>query len=422
MVAGGVAGAQVPPEEAGRDLFSQADQLLKEVSEILRLPVREPVRKKMTTRDEVREYVKRQMDEQFPGVELDDLGEALGCLGLVPEGFDLREGLLALFTDQVAGYYDPEGDVFYIADWVPESLQEPAMAHELAHALQDQHFDLAPMLEPTDGEQDADMAMQAVVEGQGVAVMVEHMMKPMGMKLEQVGPMLGSWGDLSSLLSASESFGFDATALRGTPPFLVKSLMFPYSDGFTFYLAFLEARSWERGRELYRNAPVSTEQILHPEKYLVEVDLPQDVEAMDLEAALPAGWKVFFRERLGEFTLREMLSVHLEAPVAARAAAGWDGDRTLVARGPDGALVLLQRSEWDTPEDAGEYFRAWLDLVEARHPEAVPDRFTKDRVATWTSPGGDIRIWTEGSSVGVMTGAPTEAMRRLFPPGDDEED
>ena len=103
--------------------------------------------------------------------------------------------------------------------------------------------------------------------------------------------------------------GLDTGALRNSPPFLLSSLMFPYTDGMQFFLAFLKERSWEEAGVLFRDTPASTEEILHPEKYLQGRDLPQLVEAEAMEAALPAGWQVFFRERLGEFTTREMLGV-----------------------------------------------------------------------------------------------------------------
>lgn len=409
------AGSAAEKPAAGDDLFAQADRMLEKVSDVMQLEVKHPVRKEMTTREAVQAYLHRQLDRQRPGSKLEDLGEALTVLGLLPADYDLAEGVVALLSDQVAGFYDPEKSIFYVADWLPDSLRLPTMAHELAHALQDQHYDLERLLQPTPGEQDADMAFQAVVEGQGVAVMTQVLVEPMGLSLEQVAGMMQALGDPAGMLSASEAMGVDTAALRKSPPFLLSSLMFPYTEGMQFFLAFLKERSWEEAGVLFRDTPASTEEILHPEKYLHGRDLPQPVEAEAMEAALPPGWQVFFRERLGEFTTREMLGVQLGDEQAAAAAAGWDGDRTLIARSPDGKRkVLLQRSVWDSEKDAVEYFRAWVEMARSRHPDASPLEFTKDQVAGWSTRDGGVRIWRDGVEVGVVEGAPSSMWTQLF--------
>ena len=403
------------PEPGESDLFAQADDMLQKVSGILDLKVERPVRKEMTTRKAVQDYLRRQMSRQLPGRELHDLGEALQVLGLLPDGYDLGEGVVDLFSEQVAGFYDPERGIFYVADWVPPALQVPTLAHELVHALQDQHYDLSRLLRPTPGEQDADMAFQALVEGQGVAVMTEVMAEPMGLSLQQVGAMMQALGDPSTMLSASQAMGVESGALRTAPPFLLSSLMFPYTEGMQFFLAFLADHSWAEAGMLFRDPPASTEEILHPEKYFGGRDRPQAVEAKALEEALPAGWKVFFRERLGEFTLREMFSMHLERDQAAAAAAGWGSDRTLIARTARGERMLLQRSIWDSPQDAREYFAAWVALARKRHPTATPLEFADNTLAAWATPAGGIRIAVDGASVTVVEGVPSEMWARLFP-------
>ncbi len=134
-----------------------------------------------------------------------------------------------------------------------------------------------------------------------------------------------------------------------------------------------------------------------------------------MEASLPPGWQVFFRERLGEFTLREMLAVDLESEQAAAAAAGWDGDRTLIARSPDGErTVLMQRSVWDSEKDALEYFRAWAEKARIRHPDASPLEFTEDQAVGWTTADGGVRVWRDGVEVGVLEGAPSRMWAQLF--------
>src|SRR5262249_25563569 len=95
-------------------------------------------------------------------------------LGLLPEGTDYEQTLLDMLAEQVAGFYDPYAHTLYIADWLPIEMQRPALAHEIEHALQDQHFDLQKYSAPLKEDGDRQLARSAVVEGDGTAVMLEY--------------------------------------------------------------------------------------------------------------------------------------------------------------------------------------------------------------------------------------------------------
>ncbi|PYU09642.1 MAG: hypothetical protein DMG29_19220, partial [Acidobacteria bacterium] len=140
--------ATPPPVNAPSAEFLQAaDEVLAEMSKLLSLPVLSPLKKSMRTREEIREYVIRRMKEEKQPEKRYADQRALEKFGLIPKGFQLEPFLVELLTEQIAGLYDPKSGEFFIADWINPAEQRVVMAHELTHALQDQHFKVDPWLE-----------------------------------------------------------------------------------------------------------------------------------------------------------------------------------------------------------------------------------------------------------------------------------
>ncbi|HEY6122697.1 MAG TPA: hypothetical protein VIV66_22275, partial [Pyrinomonadaceae bacterium] len=114
--------------------------VLKETSEIRELSILHPVKSGAQSRTEIEHMVVRNLEEQTTPAEMHGTEVLLKKLGLVPADFQYRPFIINLLTEQVAGYYDPKAQQFYLADWIELEGQKPVMAHELTHALQDQHF------------------------------------------------------------------------------------------------------------------------------------------------------------------------------------------------------------------------------------------------------------------------------------------
>ena len=75
-------------------------------------------------------------------------------------------------------------------------------------------------------------------------------------------------------------------------------MIFPYFQGMVFCAKLANAGGWAAIDEVYRNPPLSTEQILHPEKYRDRPDYPMTIE---LGRSSPGqGWKEVGRNVLGE--------------------------------------------------------------------------------------------------------------------------
>src|SRR5579864_4539035 len=186
---------QEPPKEEVKITPRQAEELFHSVDEILEfdskqtgLPIRKQVKRKLTSRDEVVSYLTKHMnDEDVQRLRRSEL--VLKKFGLLPRDFDLEKLLVDLLREQVAGYYDPKTKTVNLLDWVPMEEQEPVMAHELTHALQDQTINLQKWMKkgekdlgeikhdptPEDIENDEmDNARQAVVEGQAETIMIQY--------------------------------------------------------------------------------------------------------------------------------------------------------------------------------------------------------------------------------------------------------
>ena len=282
----------------------------------------------------------------------------LELMGLLPPGSSLADLYLKLLGSQVAGYYDPDTRQLYVVSksGAIGPTEQVTFAHEFTHALQDQHFGLKNLHLGAIGQSDTTTAHSALAEGDATLVMTLWAQA-------QLGP-----SQLAQLFADSND-PTQAKILADMPDVLKQSLLFPYTSGLQFVLAAKAAGGWPAVNRLFARPPVSTEQILHPEKYAtgeapIAVSLPAD-----LAARLGAGWSVDLRDTLGEFTLRVWLESagRLTADVATGAAAGWGGDRVVVvrrARRCPGATSRCDQigavidTRWDTLRDAAEFAQA----------------------------------------------------------------
>ena len=352
---------------AADELRRSTDTVLSRVSALRNLPATGSIHIGLRSREEIRRYILARMAEEYPPEELELDRRLLAKLSLIPDSLDYRGTLVLLLTEQVAGYYDPETRTLYVADWVPVQEQLPVMAHELAHALQDQHFDLDRLLDGVEGNEDATQARVAVVEGEGLGLMLEYILQPLGQSFLDIPDLVQMQKD------QMEHAGQSYDVFRQVPPFIQEALLFPYVQGARFLQHYVRRHGWPGVDRLYADLPRSTEQILHPEKYESPRDEPTSVAPPPLPAGLGGRWERIYRNVLGEFMLRLILDRFLDAGPARDAAAGWDGDSVQLYEGADGELALWIRSVWDTEQDAVEFFDAYQDLIRLKYGQAQPE-------------------------------------------------
>jgi hypothetical protein len=294
------------------------------------------------TQAQIDRRLTRNFDKTYPVDFYTRRSRAWGTIGVIRAGTSIRDALLAFQTGQVVGFYNPaNGQLVYIGGDTELTLTERfILAHELTHALDDQHFGLS-RLDPIAGrcDDEAFTAGLGAIEGSAQFFATQVIIR-----FPSDAPIGGSEGG----------------SLEGVPPFISNLQLWPYTAG----MAFIQRLDSEAGTASVDRAlttfPVSTEQIIHPERW--PNDVPQPVDIPDLGPALGAGWRDLDVMTVGEVWLQLMLELRLDDDTADRAAAGWDGG--LYRAWTDGvqAAVVL-RTVWDTPEDAGEFADAMASWI-----------------------------------------------------------
>ncbi len=419
LVALGVLIAQEPPEGplslfprgpslTDAQLSELTDRMARRMSVLRGLHLPGPVAKRVYTPAELRKLFLAKLDEDWPPEELGRWAEAYEALGLLPRGTDLRTVLAAVMTEQLVGAYDPDTKTMYLVKGAPAMILPLVLVHELTHAAQDAHFNLEALPWDQHDNDDLALAVQALLEGDATAVMFDHM----------AGRDTSTIAELDLLLSSGpELLGSPQLALA--PRAVRELLVFPYVAGFRMVSELRRRGGWERVNAAYRDLPLSTEQILHPEKYLDQRDPPQRVSLPEVPPGVVAG-AVIQENVLGEFGLRLLLEEFTTTEEAVQAAEGWDGDRFRVwrrgAAGPGGdrSWLIVLVTTWDSPTDAREFHQAYVHLVtnkyrrEEEQPTGVPGR------RLWRSERGLVEVVLQGSDVVVIEGVGEDEREALW--------
>jgi hypothetical protein len=323
---------------------------------------------------------------------------------MLPEGTDLAT-LAASFAASSAGAtYSPlHKRVLILAAQGADApaRDESLITHEYVHALQDQHFDLLKLLAARPYNFDRAEAAFAVVEGDAMNVQ----------RRREQGEPAWSRRTLEEIVRAEDArFGEYRKEIGAFfPPLLTETFIFRYRDG-TRFVETVRRKSGARGiDELFRRPPASSEQVLHPEKYFAH-ELPREV-ALDEGQFAANDWKVAATTPLGELGVRGLLLKTLSAAEAARAAAGWGGDRAYLFERARSTPLFVWKTHWDKPEEAAEFFRAYNILRatagEARDSANDPTEFT------WRDGARLTIVRIEQEQVLIIRGAEADARGAL---------
>lgn len=270
--------------------------------------------------------------------------QAWRTIGVIPPGADIREALLAFQTGQVVGFYNPaDGELVYLSggDVLGSLTERVILAHELTHAIDDQHFDLTRIddIVATCEDESFQSALGAV-EGSA-----QHFAFAVAARFP------------GGTIDPGEDGGLPA----GVPPFITQLQFWPYTAG----QAFIDALARRGGVKAVNGAietfPLSTEQVMHSERY--PNDVPQPVDVPDLSAALGDGWRDLDVMTVGEAWLQTMLRLRLDNGTADDAAAGWDGG-TYRAWTDGDSVAVAMTTVWDSGADARAFAdsaRTWIE-------------------------------------------------------------
>lgn len=352
--------APVARADEHQKLLADADRIARKVSAMRGLGIKKPIRRGVMNKEQITERLLLRVKQEYAPDEIAKEELALKRLGLLAPGADYLKTVIELLKTQIAGFYDPWEKQLYIMEGTALGGEE-VMAHEIDHALQDQHFDLKKWLSVVKKNADATLARQALVEGDGTVLMLEY-------ATSENGGAAPPWSQQEFVQQQAATIRMGAALMADVPLVLREQLVFPYVNGLKFVGAARATRPWNKVDEIYRRPPLSTEHIIHPDKY--ESYEPP----VDIKAAVPATIKDYRRgydNVLGELSLWILLRQHGVGEEAAKTAvAGWGGDRIAVFTPPryDGMLsttVAVVYTVWDAQADADEFFAAAAQAIPA---------------------------------------------------------
>jgi hypothetical protein len=370
------------PAAQPADPLATAARIQREVADLRGLPFKQPVTMEKQTAQGLGLLMDKEMAEAVPAAISAHFDKIVRRLGLYrgPEIKDYKSLMRTVITSQVAAYYDPDTKRVYLLSEGDSSLEQGViMSHELYHALQDQYFDLNDyMSEKLKLNSDQEMARNALVEGEatyihtlwGIRQMMNGTMPPRAVIAPAIQMQANlSMSDLRQMVGVSPE---DAAELDAVPPFILEVMMGNYLKGAGFVFAVHE-QGWAAVEKLYKEyPPQSTEQILHPEKWVAREN-PAMFTWADLgkERAL-RDWELLDDDVVGEIQWRIIFKEHGLNTEADAAAAGWDGDRyaILKRKGSDETLLLL-RSSWDSEAEATQFADAYRRLLAVKYEKSA---------------------------------------------------
>jgi len=374
-------------------IVSTTAAVLKETSELRELSILKSVKSGAQSRSDIERMIIRNLDDETTPQEMHAAEMVLKSFGLAPQNFAYRPFLIKLLTEQVAGYYDPKAQQFYLADWIELEGQKPVMAHELTHALQDQHFNLKRFENWPKGDSDAELAAHALIEGDATLAMTLYMAKNPLVALAFIK-------SLGSQELATEQFKQAPRALR-------ESLLFPYEEGSAWATQLYKRGGWQMVSGAFNKLPQSSEQILHADKYFA-YEAPQKIALPEFKSFLGPSWKRIDYDVNGEWGYYLVLDEYLNDAVESKqAAAGWAGDRfALYETSKPGQVFIAQLTSWDTPGDAKEFFDSYAKRTGKRYVDAKEVKNTGERFV-WQTSNGVVALEMRGSRVAVLEGVPS---------------
>lgn len=388
--------------EYSRWLASGAQTSLREIerqiAEIRELDFESSVPSETITKDTLRARLSESIDHQeHEALENDEA--MLELLGLIDPALDLGEVLVEVQTEQTAGFYTLEEDKFYVLETEEQTAaDQTVIAHEYIHALQDQHFDLAP-LDDVESDDDQRLAFRALLEGDATLATLlyanEHVLAI----------------DILNLMTSVG--GVENEVLESTPIFIQETLAFPYSAGLEFVSALHDRGGWEEVNIAFEAPPQSTEQILHPERYW-DKDVPVVVSLGNLASKLGGTWKELDSDVMGELGLRLTLATHVGPAVAAIASEGWGGDRYALLQ-TDEAYVTVFNMTWDSEKEATEFFQLYRAMMEHRldFVQDVPSLVGELSDYRWRAQNNCVCAAQDGKRVTLLVGTTCDVVEQV---------
>ena len=392
------AAAQAPVKD---ELFSEIDGIVSELGDISGLQPLAKIRYDRISREHVKGFLEQRIREAVKPQEIQAEEAVLKKLGFAPPDFDLEKTSIDLLTEQAAAFYDFHKKKLFVID-PREGLDERyALVHELAHALADQHFHLAKFIGRASQNDDSALARLAVMEGQATWLTAEYETRHTGRSLKNSPELVKLMSNMNG--AASGQFPvFDRA-----PRYLQETLLFPYTQGLLFQQALVEKMDKAAFTEVFLRPPESTQQILHPEKYLQHA---KPVRPPLPEFPSERNYRGFTDGELGELDNSILLRQYAGEKEAAAIAPEWRGGYfRLFARKhspPDWRrMVLAFASEWSGPAQARKVFELYQKVLAGKWKTFEVTSRSADAVAG-RGDDGYFLLRLDGARVTSLEGLP----------------
>jgi hypothetical protein len=435
-------------EQQANELFALVDELINFSSDESGLPIKSKVKRQLTTRDAVEGYLSKKFDEDQDAKRMQRDEVVLKKFGLLDRDFALKPFLLALLKEQIEAYYDSKTKTVNMLDWVEVNEQKPVLAHELTHALQDQHADLekwddqTPEDVSTDSAGDTDhlardemdTARDAVAEGQATAVMMDYLLKPMGKSLIKDPEVL-------DILKEHMTGAGDSPVMARAPLLLSESMLFPYREGLSF-----EQDVWmDQGRDAafagaLDHPPSSTWEIINPRVY--ESRKSPAIPLMpDIHPLVDKIYQPYDIGQIGQLDVHIMAELFGGDAAARSLTPAWNGGFYWAGQLRSATLASAQKSGGQLPNDVNNtkslaifYYSAWRNQASAQafarlYTDSLGRKYSglkEDEAAekasstgpgeieqVFTSNEGPVVITTRGNRVFVAESFPLDLARKL---------
>src|SRR5712671_4064404 len=319
---------------------AEVNEAIPMIEKAVGLPYKTPPKLETRSKEQVRQFVTKQFTDSLAAHDIAGQEAAYKRLGMIPDTLKLQPFLTNLLEEQIVGYYDPRTKVLYVVEGAAKDIANITITHELVHALQDQYISMDSVQKIRD-DNDRLSAAQSVFEGQAVYEQISIMLGGSNIAIN----LPGGWDRIREGIRENQA---SMPIFAAAPKVIQETLIFPYLSGAEFYRNYKERKP---GTVIYKDMPVSTEQIIHPAAFFVNRDAPTKVALGTLSNAT----KVYDND-LGEFETRLFLFQQInDQNEAVRGATGWDGDRYAVINTPQGPGIVWL-TVWDSPVEAGEFY------------------------------------------------------------------
>jgi hypothetical protein len=389
-----------PPKDlAAVPSAEQISRILGQISEITGLKLKCQVPMSTLSKEQWRRWVEDRLQESAKPAEIKVEETAMKMFGFLPQDFDLRASTVDLMSEQAAAVYDHKKKrMIFVQGAAPDEMEDAVLAHELSHALADQHFDMGRFLEKGPRSDESESARMAVVEGQAMWIMMEVMLNRSGQSLTKDSAALQLLLPSMGKMAASQYPVFEKS-----PLYLKQSLLFPYSAGLLFQQAVIDKLGREAFAAVLRDPPKNTQQVLHPAKYLAH----EAVASVDLpEFAGRNKAKKLTDGDVGEFDVHVLFEQYGSKKDADEVAPAWRAGRFELLEVKAGKHPVLRWAVlWATPESAHKALALYLMVMEKKSLDLKWTRRAAE-AAEGSNQQGAFRIQVEGSRLEAVEGLP----------------